>query len=317
MAGNGQGADESKPVGTPERTDAFTTPPQNRCGREQSATMLAELSQQMPLLVGQPLPAPNLVKVDWRPDQCFSNSRDDPDRMQQPWNAPSFVFDSDPILRSKQVTVEELKVPSAGGFARIIRGLLTEQECLSLVNSINGKGFTPVLVNVGNDEQQFLPDVRDGYRSIVDTPELTRWLLEAMRPYLPAELEGSQLVDLNERCRTLCYTPGQYFEAHFDGRYTRPMSHANGGDFSRITVQLYLNDVPESHGGATTFLFHKRDDVQCQPTAGSALVFTQDLYHEGTLLKQGLKYTIRTEAMYRSCKKKPENEGYLPITQRT
>ena len=27
-------------------------------------------------------------------------------------------------------------------------------------------------------------------------------------------------------------------------------------------------------------------------------MFTQDLYHEGSLLSSGIKYTVRTEAMY-------------------
>ena len=30
------------------------------------------------------------------------------------------------------------------------------------------------------------------------------------------------IVELNERCRFLCYTPGQHFSAHKDGCYIRP-----------------------------------------------------------------------------------------------
>ena len=70
------------------------------------------------------------------------------------------------------------------------------------------------------------------------------------------------------------------------------------GDLSRITIQMYLHDVPEDFGGATTFLGPKKEK-SCQPKCGSALLFTQNLFHEGSLVKKGIKYTMRTEVMYR------------------
>ena len=62
-------------------------------------------------------------------------------------------------------------------------------------------------------------------------------------------------------------------------------------------------DVPAGSGGETTFMRERsgREEaaLSCQPCAGSVLIFTQNLLHEGSLLKKGLKYTLRTEAMYR------------------
>ena len=55
---------------------------------------------------------------------------------------------------------------------------------------------------------------------------------------------------------------------------------------SRITVQMYLHDVPEEFGGATTFI-GKDKDYPCQQKCGSALIFTQNLVHEGSLVKEG------------------------------
>lgn len=46
--------------------------------------------------------------------------------------------------------------------------------------------------------------MRDCHGVIVDSVELTVWLLEVLRPCLPEELDGATLVDLNERCRFLC-----------------------------------------------------------------------------------------------------------------
>ena len=60
-------------------------------------------------------------------------------------------------------------------------------------------------------------------------------------------------------------------------------------------------------GGSTTFLQgvpardHGRhpDDVAFQSRPGSVLVFQHDILHEGSLLKEGRKYTVRSDVMYR------------------
>ena len=81
--------------------------------------------------------------------------------------------------------------------------------------------------------------------------------------------------------------------ATFSSRF----GHANAGDISRVTLQIYLHDLPVADGGATTFLFHRgHPAIPFQPRAGSVLLFTQDLLHEGSLLKNGLKYV---ENLYR------------------
>lgn len=186
-------------------------------------------------------------------------------------------------------------------FARVVRGVLSEKDCAELFSKVNTKGFTPALRNLGMGRQSLQPWVRDGHRVIVDSSALAGYLLEVLRPHLPATMpDGSRLVGLNERCRFLCYTPGQFFEEHIDGCYERPRGHAREGDRSFITVQLYLHDVPAAYGGATNFLEGQEYSLGHQPEAGSVLLFTQDLVHEGSLVKAGLKYTLRTEAMYSS-----------------
>eukprot|EP01062_Namystynia_karyoxenos_P070789 TRINITY_DN66179_c0_g1_i1.p1 TRINITY_DN66179_c0_g1~~TRINITY_DN66179_c0_g1_i1.p1 ORF type:complete len:380 (+),score=90.89 TRINITY_DN66179_c0_g1_i1:73-1140(+) len=265
---------------------------------EQAAALAAGLQ-----LAGQPLPPPRFHRTDWRDGQRFSEY-DDPDRTSEPWPAPDFLLRKDPLEQRQRTTVESLRLSedawgtSAQSFARVVHGVLDEEDCQALLRSFNDKGFTPALLNIGGGMQQLAPEVRDGHRVIVDSPELTQWLFEVMRPHIPEQLEGRRLDSLNERSRFLCYTPGQVFEAHQDGRYTRPWSHPKSGDCSLVTVQLYLHDVPSENGGATTFWPGSSFELPCQPKAGSALLFTQDLLHEGSLLKKGLKYTMRTEAMY-------------------
>jgi len=269
---------------------------------EQAAT----LATAMPMLAGRPLVVPVFFKTRWKQGQLFTEE-EDPDRTRQQWTPPGFILEKDPRQQSAETTVEELPIPSHHGhgfrglsFARVIRHVLSEDDCASLLRAVNSKGFTPALLNIGGGRQKLASYVRDGHRIIVDSVEVADWLLEVLRPHLPEQLaDGSRLVNLNERLRFLCYTPGQVFEEHCDGRYCRPHGHPQAGDVSRVTVQLYLHDVPQSNGGATRFFPAEEDSVAHQPEAGSVLLFTQDLSHEGSLLSEGLKYTLRTEAMYR------------------
>lgn len=262
----------------------------------------AALASQMPVLSGRGLEAPRFHSTGWHVNQRFT-AEDDPDRTRLPWRPPKFVGFKDPALQ--EAVVEELRLPEAAGalpgfgqsFARVVHNVLDEAHCAELIASVNAKGFTPALLNVGGGCQQLVPAARDGHRAIVDSPELAGWLLSVLRPFLPQELEdGSRLSELNERLRFLCYTPGQEFPAHRDACFERWDGHPRAGDFSYVTVQLYLHDVPRAHGGATTFLMPGRPS--CQPEAGSVLLFTQDLLHEGSLVRSGIKYTLRTEVMY-------------------
>ena len=259
-------------------------------------------------LAGAELRPPRIHPVSWKDGQVFSES-DDPDRvgpLTERWVAPSFVQKT-PALQMPKTRVEELDVSGVIGartdsFARRVYGVLEPAECAELLERVNEKGFTPALLNIGRGFQELSSGVRDGQRVIVDSPEFTAYVFEFLRPHLPQTLRGSSLVELNERCRFLCYTPGQHFEPHCDGRFTRQSPHPNAGDSSRVTVQLYLHDVPAAHGGATTFMRSGGGDSEglvCQPVVGSALLFTQELLHEGSLVTAGLKYTLRTEAMYR------------------
>lgn len=255
------------------------------------------LAARMPMLAGRSLPAPRFCRSGWQPNHCFT-AEDDPDRTRLPWTAPAFVREKNPAVQ--QTTVEELPVcsrSSASSFARVVRNVLSEEDCAALVTSINVKGFTPALLNIGGGRQQFIPGARDGHRVVVDSPELSDWLFQVLQPHLPAQLSnGSQIVELNERCRFLCYTPGQQFPAHCDGTFERAADHPRAGDFSYVTVQLYLHDLPSAFGGATAFMLPGKP--KHQPEAGSVLIFSQDLMHEGCLVSDGIKYTLRTEVMY-------------------
>lgn len=74
-----------------------------------------------------------------------------------------------------------------------------------------------------------------------------------------------------------------------------------------MTVNMYLNDVPVSAGGATRALdTSTRGQKECdkvilakiQPVQGTAALFRDLLYHDGEPLKEGLKYLLRTDIMF-------------------
>lgn len=255
----------------------------------------------MPPLNGKPLQPPAFFEVDWKPSQKFSEE-DDPDRTSIPWPTPSFVKNVDPKQRSKQTKITQMRVPNMGkqSLAQVATNVLTEEECADIISMINKKGFTPALLNIGKGNQMLAPEHRDGHRMIADSPELTQWLFQVLEPHLPESIYKSKISEINERCRFLAYGPGQQFLPHCDGQYTRHMQHPKGGDTSQITLQVYLHTIPAENGGATTFLpyFKGEKKVPYHPVAGSILMFTQDLYHEGSLVNKGIKYTMRTEVMY-------------------
>lgn len=293
---NNQDHGEKKPKTCDHAANMFftsTRPP----SLEESLVLTAGLS-----LAGGPLEPPCFHHTDWEVGQRFRAS-DDPDRTSEAWKPPGFVT-RDPRVQHAKMSVDELKLPQKPcpeSFARIVRGALDEEDCAELISAVNAKGFTPALLNMGRGTQRLNPEARDGFRVIVDSEPLSSWLFEVLRPFLPEVVQDDgeccRLQGLNERCRFLCYTPGQKIGAHYDARFTHPRTMAS----SCVTVQLYLHDVPVESGGATTFVFNERGvpDLPCQPSAGSLLVFSQDLEHEGSCLRSGLKYTFRTEAMYK------------------
>lgn len=206
----------------------------------------------------------------------------------------SFIAIKDPRLQQQRTSVEDVAAPRGASclmvgskigtsFARVIHGVLDPNECAELLAQANEIGFGPL-------------DNR--FRCMFDCPDLATYLLEVMRPHLPERLcRGKEcLEELNPRFRVSFYTPGQEFEPHCDTCYTYPEQHPKHGQVSRITVLLYLHDVPDANGGATNFV--GKDRVACQPRGGSALIFTQDLRHEGAMVTNGIKYFIRSELMY-------------------
>ena len=102
-------------------------------------------------LNGKPLPAPRMYPVDWKEGQTFTE-KDDPDRMNCPWNIPKFVNEKDPLLQREKISVEEIDLGSIGvnpnsnerwpyaSFAKVVYNVLEPEECEELLCCVNEKG---------------------------------------------------------------------------------------------------------------------------------------------------------------------------------
>jgi hypothetical protein len=235
-------------------------------------------------------PLPRMaVPFDLTPGKVFKHQDSDPDRIHVKHTVPPLFH----VPSERHIEVQKL-YENEGSFITALYGVLTPEECRALIDMTNDKGYTPALVNIGRGNQQYLPDVRDHARCIIDDEQLTEFFFNLLAPYIPTVKRSRKIYNLNERLRFLCYfTPGQRFEVHYDGNFTKTAGPRKG-DTSYVTVQIYLNSG--SVGGET--LFHVKPEVRFQPEEGAVVIFTQDLPHEGCELKGGIKYTVRTEAMY-------------------
>lgn len=129
--------------------------------------------------------------------------------------------------------------------ARVVRGLLTPEECAEWIRWAEAQGFdeAPVTTGLG---MVMMKGVRNNSRVMVDAPDRAATLWSRAAPYAWPGWEGRPALGLNERLRLYRYLPGERFKPHVDGAYTRP-----NGERSEFTFMVYLNSVEE--GGETKF----------------------------------------------------------------
>lgn len=231
------------------------------------------------------------------------------------------------------IDFEQAGIPEyKGKFAVLIHDLLSPAECKELLEAAEGSSgyqWEGAMVNIGGGRQRLMTNIRDCGRIIWDTPEVVDRLLERIKPHLPPSVtclkdsrhitgpgpvtrkETWQLTRLNERLRFLKYTKGMYFREHCDGSYVTP----DGDEISFLTVHFYLNgqgarDSEVQHnledhekplkGGATRFFGFHNNTYDVNPATGACLVFQHRmLSHSGEEVEQGVKFSLRTDVMYR------------------
>ena len=212
-------------------------------------------------------------------------------------DAPPITFHQHPV------------VPGLG----LAKNVLTPAECKAII--------------AAGESVQFLPDApirEDGDISIlahnfywvVDTA-FHDALWARIAPYVPDSVSGRLARGINRRFRVYRYVPGAEYRCHIDGAwppsgilpddtYVYDASPEGKKQSSLFTFLVYLND--EFEGGETTFFLPAAREgnlnaYPVQPVMGAVAIFPHGdtkgaLLHEGTGVRKGAKYIIRTDVEY-------------------
>jgi hypothetical protein len=175
----------------------------------------------------------------------------------------------------------------------LLRDFLSPAECAAQIARSEAMEYEP-----GTVGGEVVENARSNERVIFDDPTLAADLFARAAPHLPPLIEGARLVGFNERFRFYRYAPGQAFKPHRDGafhRFDRP-------EQSHLTFMVYLNEA--AAGGETRFFpgleqaFRGEPSLAVRPETGAALVFVHRVWHEGAVVREGVKYVLRTDVMY-------------------
>ncbi|WP_298417563.1 2OG-Fe(II) oxygenase [uncultured Kordia sp.] len=169
----------------------------------------------------------------------------------------------------------------------VVPNLLSHEECDEMVLISEKIGYKEAKVNM-HGKQVLMTMVRNNLRVMYKDEVYANILWEKVKTYVPQQIGYSYAFGLNEMLRFYKYEEGHRFKMHRDGSYRR-----NDTEASQYSFLIYLND--DFEGGETVF----RSGTTIRPKKGSALLFLHGLRHEGAVLKNGTKYVLRTDIMYR------------------
>eukprot|EP00465_Bigelowiella_longifila_P002784 CAMPEP_0185254854 /NCGR_PEP_ID=MMETSP1359-20130426/3800_1 /TAXON_ID=552665 /ORGANISM="Bigelowiella longifila, Strain CCMP242" /LENGTH=356 /DNA_ID=CAMNT_0027838297 /DNA_START=56 /DNA_END=1126 /DNA_ORIENTATION=- len=194
-----------------------------------------------------------------------------------------------------------------------VRSLLddgTDKEHLFVASAFLSPGECKKLIaaseDAGYEDLGWNKSYRSNDRVVLKDTKLANAFYERLAPLLPLEIKDEKdntwkRCGLNECFRYCRYKKGQLFKKHTDGNFVRSDSEA-----SIFTVNIYLNGHPDFEGGATRFFLNQEDSEKVttalKPKCGDALVFnhsTKCYLHDGERLESGVKYLLRTDAMYK------------------
>ena len=162
----------------------------------------------------------------------------------------------------------------------VVNDIYSEQECANFVKFIESS--SPKLATNN-------PLYRNQDRVMLDDPEMAQELFRRLKLHLPPKMGDLKLIRLNERLRMYRYKVGQSFTPHMDHWY-RP----NDYQITLHTILVYFNDNFE--GGET--IFQEQLDQVVVPKSGTVGIFQHKIRHDRAIVRKGVKYAMRTEAIY-------------------
>lgn len=201
------------------------------------------------------------------------------------------------------------KVPGLG----LAAGVLSPAECKAIIAAGESVNFLP---DSPIRQDGDISVLAHNFYWIVDT-DFHDKLWKRVSPFVPSTVEGRQVRGLNRRFRVYRYVPGAEYRCHIDGawppsgitaedKYVYDDSPPEKKQSSLFTFLMYLND--EFEGGETTFFLPgaRQGTINAypvRPVMGGVAMFPHGdargaLLHEGTGVRKGAKYVIRTDVEY-------------------
>ncbi|KAJ5151126.1 uncharacterized protein N7482_010378 [Penicillium canariense] len=200
-------------------------------------------------------------------------------------------------------------VPGLG----VALNVLSPSECKAIIAAGESVNFLP---DAPLREDGDVSILAHNFYWIVDTA-FQDLLWARISAYVPSSINGRLVRGINRRFRVYRYVPGAEYRCHIDGAwppsgilpddtYVYDASPEDKKQSSMYTFLLYLND--EFEGGETTFFMPAAREgtlnaYPVRPVMGSVAIFPHGesngaLLHEGTGVRKGAKYIIRTDVEY-------------------
>jgi predicted 2-oxoglutarate/Fe(II)-dependent dioxygenase YbiX len=161
---------------------------------------------------------------------------------------------------------------------------LSLDQCDALIADAEQHGFDAASVRTASG-QKMLQNIRNNERAQYESPDWVALLWRRLQTVQLPTLDGQNAKALPKEIRFYRYSPNQRFKMHKDGSWTE------SGMTSKLTLMVYLNN--DFAGGETDFR-----DFKISPKKGTAVLFIHDIWHEGSIVTQGVKYVARSDVLY-------------------
>jgi hypothetical protein len=232
-----------------------------------------------------------------------------------PNHHPAILYTTSPNAIPLAPTSPSIKYhahPAVPGLG-LAMNVLSPEECKAIIAAGESVNFLP---DAPLREDGDMSILAHNFYWVIDTT-FHDLLWARVSQYVPPSINGRLVRGINRRFRVYRYVPGAEYRCHIDGAwppsgitpddtYVYDSSPEENKQSSMYTFLLYLND--EFEGGETTFFMPaaqegKLNGYPVRPVMGSVAIFPHGesngaLLHEGTGVRNGAKYIIRTDVEY-------------------